>query len=109
MQPSKDFTNEVDALSSIAEYVTNTSSNRLESHHLHRHEADEEDAAELRGAQDAQCPSTLGLDAGILEVSGPQYACTNDCVTYGGVCRSNEKVWQCGQKCSNCIVSGFLV
>ena len=109
MQPPKDFTNKVDAPSSIAEYVTNISSSGVESHHLRRHEADEEDAEPCRGAQDAQCQITLGPDAGILEVPSAQYSCTNDSVVYWGMCTSGEKVYQARAKCSKCIVSDFPV
>ena len=55
--------------------------------------------------------STLGPDAGIIEVPGRpnQYPCTNDCETHGGICCSYEKVSHPDAKCSNCIVSGFPV
>ena len=104
MQPPKDFTNKVDAPSSIVEYFTNISSSGVESHHLRHHEADEEDAEPRRG-----CQSTLGPDAGILEVPDAQYRCINDSVVHGGMCTSGEKVYQARAKCSKCIVSDFPV
>lgn len=109
MQPPKDFTNKVDAPSSIAEYVTNISSSGVESHHLRRHEADEEDEEPRCGAQDAQYQNTFGLVVGIPVGRDPQYPCINDSVTNHGICRSNEKVFQQGAKCIACVVSAFLV
>ena len=108
MQPSKDFTDKADTLSSIVEYSTNTSRSGLESHHLRRHEAEEEDAEPRRGIQDAQCQITLGLDAGILELPRRRFKCVNDWSS-GGICRSGEKVSKEGDKCENCFVSGFPV
>ena len=57
-----------------------------------------------------QQPSTLGPDTGIVEVPGRvTYPCINDCETYGGICRSMERVSSPNNKCSNCYVSGFMV
>ena len=57
----------------------------------------------------AQYPSTLGPDAGIVEVPGQQYPCVNDVQANGGVCRSSEKVGTPNNKCGTCRVSGSAV
>ena len=59
----------------------------------------------------AQYPSTFGPDAGIITVPGipNRWPCYNDCETYGGTCRSYEKVSKQYALCSNCIVSSFPV
>ena len=58
--------------------------------------------------QDAQRKSTLGPDAGVLEMSDPQYVCSND-TSLGGTCTSGERVVRARGLCSKCIVSGFAV
>ena len=58
--------------------------------------------------QDAQRQSTLGPDAGVLEMSDPQYVCSND-TSLGGTCTSGERVARARGLCSKCIVSGFPV
>lgn len=58
--------------------------------------------------QDAQRQSIPGLDAGALEMSDPQYVCSND-TSLGGTCTSGERVVRARGLCSKCIVSGFPV
>ena len=58
--------------------------------------------------QDAQRHSTLGPDADVLEMSDPQYVCSND-TSLGGTCTSGERVVRARGLCSKCIVSCFPV
>ncbi|KAK0512088.1 hypothetical protein JMJ35_005216 [Cladonia borealis] len=55
--------------------------------------------------QDAQCQSTLGPDAGVIETSDAQYVCSND-TSLGGTCTSGEKVVRARGLCSKCIALG---
>lgn len=58
--------------------------------------------------KDVQRQGTLGPDSGVLEMSDPQYVCSND-TSLGGTCTSGERVVRARSLCSKCIVSDFPV